>query len=239
MSYTNDAAQLTVRAAVESVKVALNAVGRGAKGLTVLIFAALREHSGTRGSMRISQMLREGKEMRAFDIRDDDAELLCRRAKDLGLRYTLLKDVESKDECSVILVPADEAGRFSRFLERCGIEPPFPEKERERERGPVQDGSPDLNDFLRRAQQSREPDSGSNPISGRQDPESPSAPSWRSMRAAERERRELPRQERMSVRDFLRRNRAEIDLDLQSRERDKESLQQAIGFLQFRKENEK
>lgn len=237
MSYTNDAAQLTVRAAVESVKVALNAVGRGAKGLTVLIFAALREHSGTRGSMRISQMLKEGKEMRAFDIRDDDAELLCRRAKELGLKYTLLKDVESKDECSVILVPADEAGRFSRFLERCGIEPPFPEKERER--GPEQDGSPDLNDFLRRAQQSREPDSGRNPISGRQDPESPSAPSWRSMRTAERERRELPRQERMSVRDFLRRNRAEIDLDLQSRERDKESLQQAIGFLQFRKENEK
>ncbi|MBR3001332.1 MAG: hypothetical protein IKF39_10070 [Oscillospiraceae bacterium] len=59
MSYTNDAAQLTVRAAVESVKVALNAVGRGAKGLTVLIFAALREHSGTRGSMRISQMRRK------------------------------------------------------------------------------------------------------------------------------------------------------------------------------------
>ena len=239
MSYTNDAAQLTVRMAVESAKVALSAVGKGAKDLTVLIFAALRQHSGTQASLRISQALREGKEMRAFDIRDDDAEMLCRRAKDLGMRYTMLKDMEKDDAYSVILVPSDEAGRFSRFLDRCGIESPFPETEGEKAKGQErEDAGPDLNEFLRRAEQNRAPDNGRNPISGRQDPQSPSAPSCGIMRTAERERRQLPRQERMSVRDFLRKNRTEVDLDLRQRESDKKSLEEAMQYFQSRKERE-
>ena len=53
--------------------------------------AILREQKKTAGKARLTNMLRSGKELKVFAVKDSDLQLFCREAKKYGVLYCVLK----------------------------------------------------------------------------------------------------------------------------------------------------
>lgn len=87
MNYSGDAAEQVVRMSLETGEVAVRLAGSGAKQLAILIYAILREQKKTAGKARLTNMLRSGKELKVFAVKDSDLQLFCREAKKYGVLY--------------------------------------------------------------------------------------------------------------------------------------------------------
>ena len=81
MSYSGDAAEQVVRLSLETGEVAVKLAGEGAKQLAILLYAILREQKKTKGKTRLTNMLRSGKELKVFAVKDSDLQLFCREAQ--------------------------------------------------------------------------------------------------------------------------------------------------------------
>ena len=121
MSYSGDAAEQVVRMSLETGEVAVRLAGSGAKQLAVLIYAILREQKKTAGKARLTNMLRSGKELKVFAVKDSDLQRFCREAKKYGVLYCVLKDRDATDGLTDIMARAEDAGKSNRSIERCGL----------------------------------------------------------------------------------------------------------------------
>ena len=80
MSYSGDAAEQVVRMSLEGAEVAAKITGAGAKQVAILLYAILREQKKTKGKTRLTNMLRSGKELKVFAVKDTDLKLFCEAA---------------------------------------------------------------------------------------------------------------------------------------------------------------
>lgn len=113
-----DAAEQIVRMSLNGVEVAAKITGTGAKELAVLLYAILQDQKKTSGKTRLTSMLKSGKELRVFAVKDQDLELFCKEAKKYGVLYCVLKDKDSTDGLTDIMVRAEDASKINRIFER-------------------------------------------------------------------------------------------------------------------------
>ena len=121
MSYSGDAAEQVVRLSLETGEVAVKLAGAGAKQLAILLYAILREQKKTKGKTRLTNMLRSGKELKVFAVKDSDLQLFCREAKKYGVLYCVLKDRDATDGITDIMVRAEDASKINRIFERFNL----------------------------------------------------------------------------------------------------------------------
>ena len=121
MSYSGDAAEQVVRMSLETGEVAVRLAGSGAKQLAVLIYAILREQKKTAGKARLTNMLRSGKELKVFAVKDGDLQKFCEEAKKYGVLYCVLKDKNATDGITDIMVRAEDAAKVNRIFTRFGL----------------------------------------------------------------------------------------------------------------------
>ena len=121
MSYSGDAAEQVVRLSLETGEVAVKLAGTGAKQLAILLYAILREQKKTKGKTRLTNMLRSGKELKVFAVKDSDLQLFCREAKKYGVLYCVLKDRDATDGITDIMVRAEDASKINRIFERFNL----------------------------------------------------------------------------------------------------------------------
>ena len=121
MSYSGDAAEQVVRLSLETGEVAVKLAGEGAKQLAILLYAILREQKKTKGKTRLTNMLRSGKELKVFAVKDSDLQLFCREAKKYGILYCVLKDRNATDGLTDIMARAEDASKINRIIERFGL----------------------------------------------------------------------------------------------------------------------
>ena len=121
MSYSGDAAEQVVRLSLETGEVAVKLAGEGAKQLAILLYAILREQKKTKGKTRLTNMLRSGKELKVFAVKDSDLHLFCREAKKYGVLYCVLKDRDATDGITDIMVRAEDASKINRIFERFNL----------------------------------------------------------------------------------------------------------------------
>ena len=121
MSYQGDAAEQVVRLSLETGEVAVKLAGTGAKQLAILLYAILREQKKTKGKTRLTNMLRSGKELKVFAVKDTDLQLFCREAKKYGVLYCVLKDRDATDGITDIMVRAEDASKINRIFERFNL----------------------------------------------------------------------------------------------------------------------
>ncbi len=120
-SYSGDAAEQVVRLSLETGEVAVKLAGTGAKQLAILLYAILREQKKTKGKTRLTNMLRSGKELKVFAVKDSDLQLFCREAKKYGVLYCVLKDRDATDGITDIMVRAEDASKINRIFERFDL----------------------------------------------------------------------------------------------------------------------
>lgn len=122
MSYTSgEAAEQVVRMTLNGVEVAAKISGKAAERLAILLYAVLQDQKKTRGKTRLTSMLKSGKELKVFSVRDNELERFCREAKKYGVLYCVLKDKSVADGRTDIFVRAEDASKINRIFERFGI----------------------------------------------------------------------------------------------------------------------
>ncbi len=121
MSYSGDAAEQVVRLSLETGEVAVKLAGEGAKQIAIILYAILREQKKTKGKTRLTNMLRSGKELKVFAVKDSDLQLFCREAKKYGVLYCVLKDRDATDGITDIMVRAEDASKINRIFERFNL----------------------------------------------------------------------------------------------------------------------
>ena len=121
MSYSGDAAEQVVRLSLETGEVAVKLAGEGAKQLAILLYAILRDQKKTKGKTRLTNMLRSGKELKVYAVKDSDLQLFCREAKKYGILYCVLKDKDATDGLTDIMVRAEDASKINRIFERFNL----------------------------------------------------------------------------------------------------------------------
>lgn len=120
MNTGGDAADQVVRMSLEGSEVALKISGEAAKNIAIMLVTALKEEEKTHGKARLHTMLKSGKELKVFSIRQKDLETFSEQAKNYGVLYCVLKSKDGKDENAVIdvLARADDAPKIQRITEK-------------------------------------------------------------------------------------------------------------------------
>lgn len=121
MSYSGDAAEQVVRMSLEGAEVAAKITGAGAKEIALLLYAVLKDQKKTKGKTRLTNMLRSGKELKVFAVKDNDLAKFCKEAKKYGVLYCVLKDRDATDGITDVMVRAEDASKVNRIFERFAL----------------------------------------------------------------------------------------------------------------------
>ena len=117
-TYSGDAAEQVVRMSLEGTEMAIKLAGAGAKKLAVLLYAVYKDQKKTKGKVRLTNMLRSGKALKVFAVKDEDLARFRAEAKKYGVLYTVLKDRDAGDGLTDLMVRAEDASKINRIFER-------------------------------------------------------------------------------------------------------------------------
>lgn len=119
MNTGGEAGEQMVRMSLNGVEVAAKITGAGAKHLAVLLCAILKEHDKTKGAARLSSMLRSGKELKVFTVKQSDLKKFAKEARRYGVLYCALKGIRKNPDGMVdVMVRAEDASKINRIVER-------------------------------------------------------------------------------------------------------------------------
>jgi len=103
---------------LRGIEVLAKISGEGAKNLATYLYAVLKDQKKTRGKTRLEGLLRSGKELKVFGVRNEDLKKFCQEAKRYGVLYCALRDKKNLDGMCDIMVRAEDASKINRIVER-------------------------------------------------------------------------------------------------------------------------
>lgn len=103
---------------LRGIEVMAKISGEGAKHLAVYLFAALQGQKRTKGSIRLESLLRSGKELKVFAVKNEDLPTFCKEAKRYGVLYCALRDKKNVDGLCDVMVRAEDASKINRIVAR-------------------------------------------------------------------------------------------------------------------------
>lgn len=119
MNTSGEAADQVVRMSLEVGEAALKISGAGAKQLAVLLYAILNEQKKTRGRARMETLVRSGKPLTVFSVKEQDMRKFVEEAKRYGVLYCAVRNPRGSSDGMVdIMVKEEDASRINRIVER-------------------------------------------------------------------------------------------------------------------------
>ena len=120
MNQSSDAAEQIVRMSLEGVEVAAKITGTGAKNVAAIIYTIMNDKQKTAGKIKLSNMLKSGKELKVFSIKQEELKKFQEEAKRYGVLYCALIDRKNKTNDGVvdIMARAEDAAKINRIVER-------------------------------------------------------------------------------------------------------------------------
>ena len=122
MTHSGDAAEQIVRMSLEGVEVVAKISGTAAKEIATFLVAALKSKNSKlklKGKARMASMLKSGKALEIFSVKDSDLQKFAQGAKQYGIVYCVLRNRKNTpDGLCDIMVKADDAPKISRVIER-------------------------------------------------------------------------------------------------------------------------
>jgi hypothetical protein len=114
----SEAADQVVNMSLKGIELVAKIAGVGAKNLATYLYAVLKDQKKTKGKTRMQNMLRSGKELKVFAVRNEDLQKFCQEAKRYGVLYCALRDKKSEDGLCDIMVRAEDASKINRIVDR-------------------------------------------------------------------------------------------------------------------------
>ena len=113
-----DAADQIVNMSLRGIELLAKITGSGAKNFATYLYAVLKDQKKTKGKTRLAGLLRSGKELKVFAVRNEDLARFTQEAKRYGVLYCALRDKKNLDGLCDIMVRAEDASKINRIVER-------------------------------------------------------------------------------------------------------------------------
>jgi hypothetical protein len=126
MNNSGDVAEQMIRMSIEGVESAVKVTGTASKEIVLLLIAALKSGEKNnlklKGAARLKSMLKSGKSLDIFSIKDSELAQFSKAAKEYGIVYCALRSGKnSPDGICDVMVKTEDAPRISRIIERYKI----------------------------------------------------------------------------------------------------------------------
>ena len=119
MNTSGEAADQVVRMSLEVGEAALKITGVGAKQLAVLLYAVLKEQKKTKGRARLETLVRSGKPLTVYSVKESDLRQFVTEAKRYGILYCAVRNPKGSIDGMVdVVVKEEDAPRINRIVER-------------------------------------------------------------------------------------------------------------------------
>ena len=120
MSVNGDVSEQVVRLSLEGFEVLAKLTGAGAKNVAAMLYTIMKDKKQTKGKTRLNNMLKAGKPLKIFSIKNEDLQTFKYEAKKYGILYCALVDKKhiNYDGMTDIMVKDEDASRINRIVER-------------------------------------------------------------------------------------------------------------------------
>lgn len=123
MDAGSEAVDLMVREGLQITEASIRLLAAGSKNLAAFLYALAKDNKRVSGRTNMGRLLREGKELRVFQLRESDLAAFHAYAKK-GVLYAVVKDKNAQDGLVDLITNVDFAAQVNLFLERHGYAAP-------------------------------------------------------------------------------------------------------------------
>lgn len=242
MNTSGEAADQVVRMTLNGVETALKITGNGAekigKLLGKLIVDMSKQTKKTKGQVRLNNMIKSGKKLEIFELKDEYLKKFCELSKTYGVVYTLLKDKKDPSAYTEIMVKSDDVQKLNHIMRRLNVAPQSvgeikTELEREAQNPPERTGQEKseedkfIDELMAKNNPTKEVSHSVNPTQARTQRSNQSVPtskdSLREVRSAEHFEEERAAGLRPSVRDELKELKKELEQEKKNKYKAREN----------------
>lgn len=110
--------RMTLQGIEVAAKVSMKVGEEISKTLAATLYAILTDKKKVKGKTRLNSLLRSGKELKVYALRNEDLKTFCKEAKRYGVLYCVLKEKGSSDGICDIMVRAEDASKISRIVDK-------------------------------------------------------------------------------------------------------------------------
>lgn len=120
MNTSSDAAEQIVRMSLQGAEVALKITGSGAKNIAAMLIAIAKDQQKVKGKTSLTNMLKSGRPLKVFSIRESDLKKFIEEAKRYGVLFSAIveKNGNNADGMIDVMVKEEDAGKINRIVER-------------------------------------------------------------------------------------------------------------------------
>ncbi len=126
MNTSGEAAEVLIRIYLEGAEVGLRLTGCAAKNIAAALIALNKEQKFSTGKTKLSKMIRSGKDLKIFSIRQSDLRKFTQESKTYGVLFCALMSKKEKDSNGLIdiMVRAEDASKVNRIIEKFNLSTP-------------------------------------------------------------------------------------------------------------------
>lgn len=128
MDVSGDVADLMVKESIQLTEASIKLLAAGSKNLAALLWALSKDNKKLVGKTGMSRLLREGKELKVFHIKESDLPEFKHFAKK-NVLFAVVKDTRRTDGMVDLVTNVDFVSQVNLFMERRGYGIPAKEQE--------------------------------------------------------------------------------------------------------------
>ena len=117
MNSSSDAAESIVRMSLQGTEFALKITGSLTKNCIAGLYALSKDQKKSKGKTTLNKMLKSGKELKIFTIKQEDLKLFGQEAKRYGVLFTALFDKKNLDDVHKLIIDKDAATIVKRIFD--------------------------------------------------------------------------------------------------------------------------
>lgn len=118
MGTGSEAADQLTREAIQISEAAVKLSALGAKNLAAMCIALANENQKLAGKTNMTRLLKEGKELRVFDVKETDLTDFAKSAKQYGVLFSVIKYSKNEFGNVDVLTRAEDVSKINRILEK-------------------------------------------------------------------------------------------------------------------------
>ena len=111
MNTSGEAADQVVRMSLEVGEAALKISGTGAKHLAVMLYTVLKEKKKTKGRVRLETLVKSGRPLTVFSVKESDLKQFVQEAKRYGVLYCAVRNPRGSSDGLVDVIGTGRAGK--------------------------------------------------------------------------------------------------------------------------------
>ena len=134
MSQGSEAAEQFTHEAIKITESAAKLTALGAKNLALLCIALVNENPKLAGKTKMAKLLKSGKELKVFDVKETDMATFAALCKQYGILFSGIKNSLDENGFIDVLTRAEDVSKINRVLEKMnygtqkGMEDKVPKK---------------------------------------------------------------------------------------------------------------